>query len=716
VPANDAATIEAVLDSCTQAQVHWITGRFLRAAIWNNATQLIRQLRHRLSSIALNWEAFELAIGLRNLPLLQELIDVPEVNRLYLPWFDWRDRHRSLLDVAITAKFVPAIDLIAARLRGDRRTVLLSAVATRDARIVEHVIQLDRALSCLLVDAAEPGGTSGRTPLLAAVAALPINRQIVAQLLALKPNLAAVDVYRRSVLHAVAQSGDCELMQQFLAMPGCPDVSVRDVDGATPLHIAMWNRDEYMMRCLLDHGVDRLAVARSHAFVDIFFAELASLEALANPFSAADFAAYAPRIDDPIRHGGFRALHVAAAAGNVPVCEQIVASGGTVDIEDDNGVTPLQVAVNSSNLLVLRCLAAAGADVNHRDRFGSTPLADFLKTKSHDGRTLEIAHELLQLGAHASDELVEYAHASRQVDLIGILADFGLERARRAAVSIRAPTPTDAEREAAPLLALLSTLFLRDWFFELLALEDLLALQRTCRLAFASVAAHLGDAEYRRQVLVNAVVNASDFSTDRARIHSLMADRRWLLIERSRHVQLRVAMTVETIFTAPPKVQDGDFPAQCHCKRPHQPASHLFVAGAELLCAEELCARKVAGAPVARCQRCSFPRPRFTVHGVLLCAACLNVRPLLALRAAPHAVVEKPSLAAIFACLSTFVAKPPPDAPRALLETARAMVGAAGAHVISLVTLGGRFMSPTVDEIFFVALGPKRGRLRWRKS
>jgi ankyrin repeat protein len=662
---------------------------------------------------------FELAIGMRNVTLLEELVNVPAVSKHPFSCVDWRARHRSLLDVAITAKFVPAIDLLAARLKGDRRTVLLSAVATRDASIVEHVINLDRDLSCVLVDAAEPGGTSERTPLLAAVSLLPINRQIVAQLLALKPNLAAVDVFRRSVLHAVAQSGDCELLRQFLAMPGCADVSGRDVDGATPLHIAMWNRDENMMRCLLDHGVDRLAVARSHAFVDIFFAELASLEALANPFSAADFAAYAPRIDDPIRHGGFRALHVAAAAGNVAVCKKIVDSGGTVDIEDDNGVTPLQVAVNSSNLLVLRFLAAVGADVNHKDNFGSTPLADFLKTKSHDGRTLEIARELLRLGAHASDELVEFAHASRQIELIGIFADFGLERRRAVvSISIRAP-PTDAEHEAAPpLFALLSTLFLRNWFFELLALEDLLALQRTCRLAFASVAAHLGDAEYRRQLFVNAVVNASDLSKDRARIHGLMAaDRRWLLIERSRHAQLRVAMTVETIFTAPPKVQDGDFPAQCHCKRPHQAASHLFVVGnTELLCAEELCVRKVVGAPIARCRRCSFPRPRFTVHGVLFCAACLNVRPLLALRAAPLAVVEKPALASIFACLSAFVANPPPDAPRAMLETARAMVGAAGAHVISLVTLAGRFLSPTVDEIFFVALGPKRGRLRWRKS
>ena len=88
-----------------------------------------------------------------------------------------------------------------------------------------------------------------------------------------------------------------------------------DVDGATPLHIAMWNRDEYMMRCLLDHGVDRLAVARSHAFVDIFFAELASLEALAAALIVCDeqpnmlpFVTLDDRRAGAARREGFRVL------------------------------------------------------------------------------------------------------------------------------------------------------------------------------------------------------------------------------------------------------------------------------------------------------------------------------------------------------------------------------------------------------------------------
>ena len=75
-------------------------------------------------------------------------------------------------------------------------------------------------------------------------------------------------------------------------------------------------------------------------------------------------------------------------------CQKLVAGGGEVDCEDDDGNTPLLWAVLSGKGEVVKLFLEKGADVNHKNHEGETALHWAAMTRS-----LEVARLLLLRGA-----------------------------------------------------------------------------------------------------------------------------------------------------------------------------------------------------------------------------------------------------------------------------------------------------------------------------
>ena len=67
-------------------------------------------------------------------------------------------------------------------------------------------------------------------------------------------------------------------------------------------------------------------------------------------------------------------LHAAAFAGTVPLIEDLLAQGASVNAKAENEVTPLHVAAAYNQVPAIEALLAAGANVNATTDHGITPL------------------------------------------------------------------------------------------------------------------------------------------------------------------------------------------------------------------------------------------------------------------------------------------------------------------------------------------------------
>ena len=71
--------------------------------------------------------------------------------------------------------------------------------------------------------------------------------------------------------------------------------------------------------------------------------------------------------------GPARALHEAAAKGDVAAIRKALATGVAVDARDSAGRTPLLIATHANKVEAARALIAAGADVNAKDNIEDSP-------------------------------------------------------------------------------------------------------------------------------------------------------------------------------------------------------------------------------------------------------------------------------------------------------------------------------------------------------
>jgi ankyrin repeat protein len=89
-------------------------------------------------------------------------------------------------------------------------------------------------------------------------------------------------------------------------------------------------------------------------------------------------------------------LHRAAAAGDLPVVQDLVGNHCPLDAFDELGMTPLHHAVLGEHFAVVEYLLRQGADINAHDErlIGDTPLAEAVPTCS-----LRMARILVEMGA-----------------------------------------------------------------------------------------------------------------------------------------------------------------------------------------------------------------------------------------------------------------------------------------------------------------------------
>jgi Ankyrin repeats (3 copies) len=96
------------------------------------------------------------------------------------------------------------------------------------------------------------------------------------------------------------------------------------------------------------------------------------------------------------------ALHVAASAGRMEICNSLLQAGADVNARNHQGATPLLVGLSHASIACVPSLLEHGADVNAADNRGRTALMLLMNFGPADPAVQNILHELLDKGADTS--------------------------------------------------------------------------------------------------------------------------------------------------------------------------------------------------------------------------------------------------------------------------------------------------------------------------
>lgn len=190
-------------------------------------------------------------------------------------------------------------------------------------------------------------------------------------------------------LHLAAEKGFKKIAELLLANQA--NVSATDNIGSTPLHKAAWKGSKDVVEMLLAKGADIDAKTNSLDLMDIpFFTKIKEIRDLM-------------LVDDA--EGGFTPLHMAVGYGHKNVVEFLLANKAKVNAMSDIGCsTPLHIAAVYGYKDIAELLIARGADVNARNNLGMTPLREVAQIATGkvvpEPRRAEIIELLRQHGGH----------------------------------------------------------------------------------------------------------------------------------------------------------------------------------------------------------------------------------------------------------------------------------------------------------------------------
>ena len=116
-----------------------------------------------------------------------------------------------------------------------------------------------------------------------------------------------------------------------------PVLSTVDVNGSTPIHIAVKKNDSKMVQQLVDYHKINLDALEIHAV------------------------------------GGQSALHQACISGNTTIMEILLKAGANPNIKSNStiGETPLQLCCKMGNIICAKLLIKSGANTEIKDNFGN---------------------------------------------------------------------------------------------------------------------------------------------------------------------------------------------------------------------------------------------------------------------------------------------------------------------------------------------------------
>lgn len=198
----------------------------------------------------------------------------------------------------------------------------------------------------------------------------------------------------KTALAWAVRAGNHAAFKRLLALK--PDVNAVDRSGRTALHEAApgpWDRDtEAFVEDLLDAGAD--PNVRDPQQTTPLMTVAGSAKTI---IAALLLRKMSPQDVDARDVYGNTALLFAAGMGNDDMVQRLLAKGAEANVTNKSGRTPLIAAVQSTNpdaRRVVEMLLEARADVNVRDKDGLTPLQHAEKT----GKTA-IADLLRKAGA-----------------------------------------------------------------------------------------------------------------------------------------------------------------------------------------------------------------------------------------------------------------------------------------------------------------------------
>ena len=157
------------------------------------------------------------------------------------------------------------------------------------------------------------------------------------------------DVEGRTALHALCAAGFRDLVERVV-MTENVDRELRDSNGWTPLHDAVWAWKDDLARWLIRER--------------IFEADSRVMAGLGDWAGLDDFTARSTDRWDARDIQGRTALHWAARRNQVDIAARLLSVGASINLQDQNGMSPLHLALVLNGRSVSRLLIARGASID----------------------------------------------------------------------------------------------------------------------------------------------------------------------------------------------------------------------------------------------------------------------------------------------------------------------------------------------------------------
>ena len=164
------------------------------------------------------------------------------------------------------------------------------------------------------------------------------------------------------------------------------NISARDADGRTALSLAIEDRHDNSAKLLLDRGADVHGGAAGADPVEI----LTEAAAIGDAPIVEQLLARGAKLNGKDEYGN-TPLGCAAKCGQSAVLKMLLRNGAKIDAMDDDGWTALMQAAKVGESESVKFLISEGADVNIKDKRGFSALGLAVRGMSKDEHQMEAA-------------------------------------------------------------------------------------------------------------------------------------------------------------------------------------------------------------------------------------------------------------------------------------------------------------------------------------